>query len=969
MSKRDSAVDTLKNTYLKGLSSEQAEAAAHFEGPLMVIAGPGSGKTETMVRRAAVLIDHYKVDPSNILLTTFTEKAAENLIARVKQRISDPTKVENITIGTIHGVCLRILEDFGVHKGVFARSIRVLDEHKASLFLFKNFKELGLSEIYDRPSAGNISAMLSYYSSFEEKGTDVKKLKKYLEKTSDENKDLLAAIETYPTYLRLLKENQALGFSSILAKTYELLTEHRDVLQSVREKFKFIIVDEYQDTNPLQDQILRLIAEPENNIVVIGDDDQSLYRFRGATVTNFLKFSERVKGCKSLKLSENRRSTPEILEVSRAIVDLIPKQGRTDKQLITKNPKGTPVSIVSYETDEDEVKGIADTIFELKSSGKIKSYNEVAILCYSLSSIFGSLKEQFDARGIPFIAKGDKSFSGQLAVQQIIDLMNFVTKKKGNIKDLSSLKPPVFCFLSENSLAEIENLSFESDVIENILTTEDIPVKSPHDRKRVFSLVDLRRKILGSNYSRKSYTDILDLFFQVLTISETIKFYSLESESNEADEILDQIGKFSQLLSDYSNETLKRSFSDFREFFTYIIKNALDNPSVDNDDAVVIQTIHQSKGLEYPVVFMPALVDSRFPSRRADDSSGIPFVKDAHKFWTESSTYENVDTDFRRILYVGVTRSESLLYLSYFRKKSRKAEPSRYLKELIESKKVAVIESCAMPTAAVGGDKKRYKEKLRVSSSHLQYYLFCPTRYKYALNHSVAAPHRGYFSFGSNLHSAIEEVSNLVRTQGKGVLSKVDANDIFERNWNNFGFDALGAAEKQKEYARVYFKDFVDNQGDLLSRIQVSERKFTLEESNFILTGKIDAIAEAENGNLIVIDFKTGKRDKFEKEPDSTFVSHQGNIYVEAVERTVGKTPENFYLHFLGEDQRKPSEFKRDFSVTDESRKQVLDLMSETAYRIESKDFAPAPEVERQKKCSLCEFRDVCPFKINTKAA
>lgn len=958
----------LMESYLNSLSEEQAEAAMHFEGPLLVIAGPGSGKTETMVRRTAILIDHYKVDPASILLTTFTEKAAANLVSRVKSRIADPLLVEQISIGTIHGICLKILEDFGVEKGLFTRSLRVLDEHKLSLFIFKNFERLGLKSFYDKPTAANISAMSSFYSSFQEKGTDIEALKVQMAGIPDVDLDLQAAMGSYQAYLALLEENQALDFSSILSRTYLLLSNEKDVLKAVREKFKYIIVDEYQDTNPLQDQILRLISEPSFNIVVIGDDDQSLYRFRGATVTNFLEFSKRVPDCKISKLSENRRSTPQILEVSRLVVDRIPEEGRTKKDLITNNLAGAEVQITSFKTDDDEVAGIADTIQELYNSGKIKNYSDVAILCYSLSSIFGPLKEQLDARGIPFIAKGDKSFSGEIAVTQIVELMNFVTRKKGNIKDLSSFKPPVFRFLSEKTVDEISNLAFDRDVIEAITEIDQLPVKSPHDKKRVFDMIELRREIVGSNY-REGYTDLVDMFFKIITITETVKFFSLETSSEESDEVLDQLGKFSQLLTDYSNETMKRSFSDFREFFQYIIRNTLDSPANKNqDDAVVIQTIHQSKGLEYPVVFMPGLVDSRFPSRRADDSSSIPYFNGVHKFWTFYSKHESVDTDFRRVLYVGVTRAEKLLYLSFFNKKSRKFEASRYVKELIDSNKVKVVENCEVPSVAVTTKVRSNKEKLRISSSHLQYYLFCPTRFKFALKHNLSAPHRGYFSFGSNLHSAIEEVSNLVRIHGKEILLKIDPNTIFERHWNTFGFENKGAEKRQKEHAKRYFSEFVKNHGALLETIKVSEKKFTLEESNFILTGKIDAIASTSN-DLVVIDFKTGKKEKFAEEPDSTFVSHQANIYVEAVERTMGEAPKGFYLHFLGGNQQNPEEYKRDFSVNKESRGKILSLLGETVDRIQAKDFAPIEEQERVKRCGLCEYREVCAFRLRAKAA
>ncbi len=961
-----SEVEKLSEKYLNGLSDEQAEIAMHFKGPLLVIAGPGSGKTETMVRRTALLIDHHKVDPSEILMTTFTEKAAANLVARVKSKIADPRLVEQITIGTIHSVCLKILEDFGVQEGVFTRSLRILDEHRGSLFIFNNFEDLGLKAFYEKPTANNISAMLSFYSSFQEKGTDVERLAKRL--TGKEvDDDLKAAMATYPKYLELLKTNQALDFSSILLRTYQLVSERPEILEKIRAKFKYIIVDEYQDTNPLQDKILRLIAEPKNNIVVIGDDDQSLYRFRGATVANFLEFDKRVPNCEVKKLSENRRSTKEILEVSRLVVDKIPKEGRAEKKLETKNEQGQPITITAYETDEDEVIGIAETISQLYNTGKIISYSDVAVLCYSLSSIFGVLKEQLDARGIPFITKGDKSFSGQIAVQQIVKLMYFATGAKGRVKDLSVCMAPAFYFVSKKSYEEAKNIVFENDIIEAITRVEDIKISSPHDRKKVFELISLRKRIIDSRWSKKEYSDLLDLFFQILKISEAIKSLSLENSSAEAEEVLDQLGTFSQLLSDYSNETLSRSYSDFNTFFSYIIRGALDNPSnVDDQNAVVIQTIHQSKGLEYPVVFMPSMVDSRFPSRRANDSSGIPYFADVHKFWDREFKHENVDTDFRRIFYVGITRAEKLLYISYFKKKSRKAEPSRYIKELIDSKKINLVDEYIVPETKLNIKARNQKEKLRISSSHLQYYLYCPTRFKFALKHGLAAPHRGYFSFGSNLHSAIEEVSNLVRTNGSDILKKVKPSEIFEKHWNNFGFDALGAETKQKEYAKAYFENFVSNQGKLLEQITVSEKKFTLEEPKFILTGKIDAIANSGK-DAMVIDFKTGKRAKFDEEPECTFVDHQANIYVEAVERTTGQAPNGFYLHFLGEDQTKPEEFRRDFAVSKDSRKKILNLLEDTVDRIEGNDFAPIREEERVQRCSLCEFRDVCAFRLRNK--
>lgn len=953
-------IDGLESRYLKGLSDEQAAVAMHKDGPLLVIAGPGSGKTETMVRRTAVLVDHHLVDPSSILLTTFTEKAATSLKQRVKVWVPDPNRIEKLTIGTIHSICLGLLEEFGVQKGVYTKSLRVLDEHRASLFLFNNFEALGLKEFYEDPNGTAIKSMLALYSVFQEKGTDVKKLKASLK---EDNTDLLAAIATFPNYLALLKEKQALDFSGILSRAYDLIQD-KEILGAIRARYQYFMIDEYQDTNPLQDSILRTVAGPKNNISVIGDDDQSIYRFRNATVTNFLEFASRVPGCETVSLEENRRSTQQILDVSRLIVERIPQKGRMEKKLFTKREAGAPVTITRYQTDEDEAAGIAETIETLLQTKKIESYGNVAILCYSLSSIFARLKNEFDARGIPFVTRGDKSFLAQGVVQQLIELMTFATAKR-KILSLEALRPPLFQFLSDKSKSEMERLKISDDVTE-IERESDIPINSPYDRRRVFGFIALRREILRSNY-KKGFSDLLDLYFKILTIADTFKFIST-GNGEDSEEVLNQLGKFSQIVTDYSNETGNKRFSDLKYFLTYIIRAAIDNPRDDEDgeDAVVLQTIHQSKGLEYPVVFMPGLVDSRFPGRRDDSDQEVPFVPGVHKFWTTKNDFENVDSDFRRLLYVGATRAESLLYLSFFQKIKNAAQPSRYVQELIDSKKVDVVEASPQPKNKLIIKARPKDDKLRISSSHLQYYLFCPTRYKFAIKHGMAAPHRGYFAYGSSLHSAIEEVTNVARTQG---LDKVDPKEIFLRHWTNFGFESLGAAERQKENASRAFLEFFAKQKPLIKNITVSEKKFTLEESNFILTGKIDAISEPKEDNLVVIDFKTGKKDKFEKEPESTFVEHQANIYSEAVSRVLEKEPSTFQLHFLGESQDKPSEFQKTITVTPGSRKKILNILAETVDRIDGRDFSPIEESERVKRCGLCEFRAICPFTIRQKAA
>lgn len=947
------------SSILEILSIEQREAALHFEGPIQVIAGPGSGKTETMARRAAILIDKYNVDPSSMLLTTFTEKAAENLRNRVKKFVSNKYAVESLTIGTIHSVCMKLLEEFGIQYGHFNRSIRVLDEHQQALFVWTNFEEIGLKEYFDEPNAESVSEVLSYYSHLMEKGTDLVKLGKKLESEGSDDTALLAAISTFKAYITMLDREQALDFSSILRKTRDLL-DNPGILNAIRARYKFLMIDEYQDTNPLQDEILRIISSPLNNLMVIGDDDQSLYRFRGATVTNFLNFDKHFSNTKKVFLTENRRSTPQIVAASSLMASGIPQQGRFDKKLFTNNQAGEPVILSGFETDDDEVQNIAETILSLKNENKINNFSDIAILAYSISSIFPRLKEALDSYGIPFKVKGDKSFFGQPVVQAMIDGMGFLTRKKGNVKDFTLLVEPILTFSSANTEKELAKLNIEEDIIE-IETEKQLGISSKYDSARLFKLLNLRKEILTSNY-KKGYTDLVDLYFKLITCSETLRFLTLEG-TPESEDALNCIGKFSNFLLKYSDETGSRSFSNFKTYVYEILQRNTDSPPLDDkEDAVIIQTIHQSKGLEYPVVFMPGLVASRLPGKRKDEEA-IPFHNGMHKYWKEKNSFENMDSDFYRVLYVGMTRAEKLLYLSYFKMIKRSVKSSPYLANLLASDVVKKIDF-TLPEAPLHLKQKSGNDKLRISSSHLQYYVFCPTRYKYALKHSVQAPHKGYFAFGSNLHSAIEEATNVARKDGAKSLNPENTKALFEKHWNNYGFMNKGAEQRQKGSAEERFQNFVEIHKPTLEMVKYSEKKFTLEEDNFILTGKIDAILEDEK-KLTVIDFKTGERKKFEQEPEHSFVNYQGNIYVEAVERTLGVVPHDYYLHFLGEDQKKEADYKWRFDVTSQSRKDVLTLLNDTTENIKSNNFAPKNDPER---CKSCEYKNVCPFSVKKAA-
>lgn len=930
---------------LSSLSEEQRAIAEIALGPIQVIAGPGSGKTETMVRRTAYMIDCLDIDPSEILITTFTEKAAENLKLRIKNWVSDNRKAENLTIGTIHGVCLQILEEHGIKYGFYKRAARVLDEGSQALFIWSNFEDIGLNTFFAKDDVKEISEIIKIFNQFSERGTDLTEFKKHINPNSSDA-CIIAAVETYPKYIEVLNKEQALDFATILTRTLELLSlpEARD---EIRARFKYVMVDEYQDTNELQDIILRTIAAPLYNIMVIGDDDQSLYRFRGATVTNFLRFDKVVPNVKKLYLSQNRRSTPEIVSIANSMSETIPTQGRFAKNLFTNNPNGNKVKLTRFDTEEDELQEIVNQIRELKRTAAIKSYNEVAILAYSVSGMFPRLRDKLDAAQVPYKVKGDKSLFEQPSIIALMNALSFLTKGPGQIKDFNLIQSPIFQAETPTTLTELIAINHPEEISE----VTQINISSRKDKEKLQKLLKMRKEILASKY-RKGYADLVDLFFKAITILDTIKTLSDQQD----EETLSEIGKFSNFLSSYSDETGDRSYFRFKSYVYGFLRKSTDKAEINEDETITIQTIHQSKGLEYPVVFMPSLVDSRLPGNRAD-SDIVPFIPGVHEYWSSRNQFENRDTDFQRLLYVAMTRAEKLLYMSYFDRINRNATPSRYITFLLKDDRIEPASPVISLEVPLNSHTRSNKDKLRLSSSHLQYYIFCPNRFKLALKNNIKAPQKGYFAFGSSLHSAIEEASNIIK-QFPRKLSLEEIQQIFENNWSPFGFANKSAADAQKAIANQRFINFIQHHGEILQSIKVSEKKFTLEEDNFVLTGKIDAILESSNQSLSVIDFKTGSKARFKEEPENSFVHFQANIYMEAAERLLGINSGTYYLHFLGENQNNESDYKRSLEVTPQSRKDVLNLINETAERINCNDFSPTPDEAR---CSSCEYKQVCP--------
>lgn len=605
---------------LKGLNDKQYEAVVNTEGPCLVIAGAGSGKTKVLTHKIAYLIGEKQVKPWNILAITFTNKAANEMKERIGNLVGDVAA--DIWMGTFHSICVRILRRF-IDRIGFDSSFIIFDTSDQRTLVKACIKSIGLDDkmFTDRSVLSEISNA---------KNEMLEPDQYTVRANGDFRKEKIALV--YEMYQKRLKENNAIDFDDIINYTIKILMENPDILEYYSDKFHYVLVDEYQDTNKAQFTLVTMLASKNGNITVVGDNDQGIYSFRGADISNILNFERDFPGTKIIKLEQNYRCTGNILKAANAVIKN--NEVTYKKELWTENEVGNLPAVYSAKNEYDEGTYIAQQIEHLRREEYYK-YSDFAIL-YRMNTQSRAIEEILRRESIPYKIIGGLKFYERKEIKDIISYLRLIQNPSDNLSLKRIINEPKRG-IGKTSLDKIEELSINSGVpmYEIIKNAEQYGLNRVflNSREFVNAIEELRAK--------KDDIKISDLIKETLKKSGYTQ--ALENENTiEAENRIENLDEFLTVAIEFEDESADNKLSDFLEGIT--LSSDIDNME-ETEETVTLMTLHSAKGLEFPVVFLVGMEEGIFPGYK---SIGEP---------------KELEEE-RRLCYVGITRAKEHLFLT-----------------------------------------------------------------------------------------------------------------------------------------------------------------------------------------------------------------------------------------------------------------------------------------------------------------
>ena len=628
---------------LEGLNDKQYEAVTNVDGPCLVIAGAGSGKTKVLTHKIAYLISEKDVKPWNILAITFTNKAANEMKTRVEALVGDIAK--DMWIGTFHSICVRILRK-QIDRIGFNTDFIIFDTSDQKTLMKQIIKSQNLDDkIYsDRSVLYEISNAKNEMLDSDAYTARVK---------GDFRKEKIA--ELYEIYQKKLKENNAIDFDDIINFTIKILMDNPDLLEYYSNKFKYVLVDEYQDTNKAQFTLVTLLASKYGNITVVGDNDQGIYSFRGADITNILNFEKDFPGTKIIKLEQNYRCTENILNAANEVIKN--NETKYEKKLWTSNEKGNLPKVFRGDNEYDEANYIVRQINTLKMEEYYK-YSDFAIL-YRMNSQSRSIEDILRREDIPYKIVGGLKFYERKEIKDIIAYLRLIQNTSDNLSLTRIINEPKRG-VGKTSLDNIDAISASN----GISMYEVIKNADSYGLNRVFANT---REFINTIEELKSKKDEIKISELIkATLNQTGYTKALELENTvEAETRLQNLDEFLTVAIEFEEESADNSLSEFLEGIT--LSSDLDGME-ETEDSVTLMTLHSAKGLEFPVVFLVGMEEGIFPGYK---SIGEP---------------KELEEE-RRLCYVGITRAKENLFMTCSRQRtifgSTSCNPvSRFLKEI-----------------------------------------------------------------------------------------------------------------------------------------------------------------------------------------------------------------------------------------------------------------------------------------------
>lgn len=940
-------------------NKDQQMAIETVEGPLLISAGPGTGKTATLVNRYANMVNNHGISPENILVTTFTEKAAKEIITRISSVIEN-VDLNDVYIGTFHSICLRIVRDNISFIPTLKKNFTLMDEFDQKYFIYQNFN-FGFMELpsFNELPFGkrgiweNVELLTTWLNGLAEEQISPEKL------LSDEDSRIVALGEAKKYYDELLVLHNRLDFATLQATAYRLLEENNEILVKYQKLFKYMMIDEYQDTNSIQERLIFLLSQTKN-ICVVGDDDQSMYRFRGATIRNILEFKSKfpVGVCQEIKLTTNYRSAPEIINFYNKWMDEYAQdffdweKFRINKTIVPSGEKcrkkfTPPVLKISGDSLEKWCENIHSFLIRMMKEGYIQNYNQVAFLFRSVThDQTRFLANYLEENGISIYSPRSKMFFEREEIKIAIGLIL-------------------------NLFADFEEKLFEEDddwlkgtrryYEECIEKAYDLMDTDP----KLEDWVSCRREELDSLKGNTDYT-FTSLLYQLFTFDYFKKILDTDLSSGVSDQrairnlatLTNLFAKFESIekVDVISSEKKSRILNKlFKTYLRFLLKGGMEEYQDESEYApsgcVSFMTIHQSKGMEFPIVITDSLYDIPIPDRRS-------LLNDVYDRYSLRKDFEPIDRikffDFWRRYYVAYSRAEELLVLTTpLKTAGHRQSPSKYF-------------STAWNDIADYHDREwdfsefNFKQvkvsKLRESyafTSDISKYERCSIEYKMFRELGFSEIRVGSTLFGSLVHQTIEDVHDaILRGENDNITENIS--NWFEQNYQGLVLTEHSyLAPKAKNAALRYVERYFNNAPELWENIKEFEVQLSHSMKDFILNGQIDML-KGEDGTVEIVDFKTGDKPKSMTDKMLKNYEKQLQIYAYLVEQKYGVEVSKMKLYYMSAIEDPIISFEKNNNQV----QSVLNEFSETVKKIENREFNK--RTDDKSNCFECDMRYYC---------
>lgn len=886
-------------------TAPQQEAIDDVDNTLQLIACAGSGKTQVLAQRIARILAMPDIRPSNVIAFTFTEKAAAELKERVhavvRAEVGEVTGLAEMYIGTMHGYCLDLLQTYVPDTFKYA----VLTDITQQLLIDRESKNSGLTTC-TKLVQGKQGPLRRY--------VDTRVYKSALSILQEDDVDFSqirqSVKESLASYRGLLEKKRYFDYTSMMVQAVDFLTRveesselnaaERTLRDHVRDGVRFVIVDEYQDVNPIQEKLVARLVHYGANLCVVGDDDQTIYQWRGSEVSNIITFAGRYANVRTIELAENFRSSKGVIELGRSIAERLNSHERLPKKMTHAShqewERGDMLALHFGDANE-EAEWIAQRIRDLQgvpfvdregAAPRGLSWSDCAVLYRSVKDA-DPLVAELRRRNIPFIIKGLARLFDAAEIQACVGLFRYMQDQ------------------------------ITSDELRSLWKAASLVP----DASRWESLIDVLDD--GSDFTKSTQWSVYNIQRLYLGALEALGLRedTIPGDARRRELVMYQLGKFSQVISDFEeihfSSSPERKYDSFAGFLEHQAPGVYEESDEDagyvQPDAVVISTVHRAKGLQWPAVFTPFLRKGRFPMRRAGGTQTIPHII-APDAVTNGARYKGGMSDETRLFYVAVTRAQKFLYVSYGPgEKQGQDKASDFYLHCTASQWMSTTDEGAPAVERLTPSPKRDNPNIAISFSELKYLLDCPYQFKLRFMYGFNPPIHEALGYGKGLHDALAEMHK--RALAGDVPSRDEAEGLVERHLHTpYAYPAL--RDQLRRAAIAAIGRYFDRHGDGLTRTVHSEKQIEVPISpGVVVNGRIDLIRSLETGETAIVDFKSTARSQ---EEDVT--RDQLAIYARGYEELTGTQADRLQILNLDE-QGKSANDPVNAELTSEIRAKV----------------------------------------------